>query len=412
MNVRRLLIPIIGVVMVVLLVLGLRGPKRGPSAAQKAQQQVVTKPIARAAAVIAQGAEIGQGGIETANMTDEQIAKEVPSDAINDPNLLIGATAKVPIAPGDYFTPANIEPAPAKLSQKVEPGFLGITIPAPEVPSLYDLAFLKPGDRVDVFGVSGGPQSQEETVSVRLASNVRILAVDTVMSEEKEKKRIADINAEIEKIKADKQKAMSATPPPTAEALKGFDDQIAALQEQLDVKPENPSVTLEVTPAQSQSIALWRKSATINLALHREEDAQQIIFDQSMAMVPGASAGERGVANPAGAGRVLTLNDVVPLDQRDPAEFLERQQALEEARQGQAEQQVEGLERQVRMAELRAEMRNVQRYGTRSAPPLPPVAAVVTPPPAPAPVVVQRSGVSDAQYNALRSEVRNLRKAV
>ncbi len=404
MNVRRMALPLLllvgAVVFFVMFAKGGKGAKRPGE-----EKQVATKSILVAKTAVAQGQKLDADVIESKSLPEDQYAKEVPADAFTDAKLLVGGTAKVALAPGDYFTPNNVLAAPSQLSQKIEPGFVGVTIPAPPAPSLYDLAFLNPDDRVDVFGVSADAATKD-TVTVRLAGNVRLLARDDIISMEQHEAWVKEQEAKIAQLQADRQKAASGTPPASADTLKAsYDDPIAAIKEDLAKKPENPSITLEVTPAQSQAIALWRQTADISIALHREEDAQQIIFDTSMAFLDtGAGTGEGGQPRPA-AGKILTLDDVVPLKDRDPQKNLDWQRRVQEQKESVLDEKVTALERQVRAKELQVQLKNLNRYGSIAAPP--PRPATVSVPP----VMPQvRTAATEAQIRALKREIELLKK--
>ncbi|MCC7490868.1 MAG: hypothetical protein IT204_00895 [Fimbriimonadaceae bacterium] len=400
MNVRRLMVPVLAITMFVLIFLYFRGPGGGGGKADDKAKPPPTKKATVAARAIAQGGRVGLDDIKEEDIPEADFANRVPAEAYTDTKFIIGGQARVALAPGDAFTPTNIDPPPQQASQSVQPGFVAVTIAAPPQPSLYDLSFLKPDDRVDAFGVNFD-QNAGQSVSVRLASNVRVVAVDKILSQQQEDKRKADLQKEIKAKQDERAAEASKTPPPTADALKTrFDDPIAKLQEQLEPKIENPSVTIEVTPAQAQYLTLWRKTAEIQLALHRAEDAQQIIFDNAQAYLAGAG----GEAGGPGGPPLLTLDDVVPLDRRDVVKYNERQRQSEQDREAAEQRKLDALERDVRMTEMRVEKRNLERYGSRMKPP------ATTPAPAgPAvpPVSVMQSNT--AQVKALQDEVRRLR---
>lgn len=412
MNVRLLAIPVLLVAILLLLFFGLRG--RGgavPGIGQK--QEVKAQPLRSvtvAKAALPRGKEVGLDDIKSKQVTEEEFAR-LPKDAITDEKLIVGGTTSAAVAADETFTPANLTAAPQQLSQKIEPGMVAVTIPAPPQPSLYDLKFLSPGDRVDVMGISG--QQQGETVSVKVANNVRVLAVDTIKSAEQEKKRIADINKDIKSLQDAKAAKMKETPPPSGEILKSnYDDPIAAKEKEKNPEIKNPSVTVEVTAQQAQVIALWRKSADLVVALHREEDATQVMFDSGTAAMPTAG-GAPGMAGgvgpslqPGNVGHVLTLEDVVPLDKRDPEKYVQRRQALDADQARVDDQAVNKLERQVKLAELRAELKNVNKYGTRSAPTQ--AGPAVGPAPAVPPAAV---AASSPQVKALQAENKRLKAA-
>lgn len=364
MNVRPLMIGFLVVAIVTLLTLAiLRGRRAAPPPDQ--QQQVQTFPIPVAKVDLPQGQQITEDSIEMKDMTQEEV-DALPPDALHAKEAILGGTTAVAIPAGSPFTPSMFVPLPTGVSDKVEAGYVAVTIPAPETPSLYDLKFLKPDDRVDVFGVQNDDQKTRVT-SVRLATNVRVLAVDTVYDTFVEERRRAEIQAKIDQLKAERDAALKATPPPQQEQIDTqYNKPIEQLEAELDPKIENPSVTLELTHDQAQKIALWRQTSPIQLALHRREDAETAIFDPGMMALPTPGTVGSGVITAPQA--VLTLDDVVSLKERDPQKYADRLRAEDDLRRMKERQALDRLEDQVHAAELQVELRNLKRYGSRNAP--------------------------------------------
>lgn len=385
MNWKRLLLPVslVGVVVFGLLAL-LGGP--GNKAAQQPVQEKTT-PVAVAKVDIPQGAEIGIDMLEMKPLTDAEL-QNVPEDAVRERDPLVGGRAKVLIPKGDFLTPTNTELLSKQFSGGIEPGFVAVTFPAPPKPSLYDLKFLNPDDRVDVFGVYLD-QGTGDTVSVRLASNVRLLAVDKIKSQAEEELRKKKLQEQIDAATAQLTAARNrTTPPPTTDELDGYQKQIDALNAQMnpEIPEEEQSLTVEVTPAQSQKIAMWRQSADVTVALHRENDAAEMIYG-NVASLEGLPAGEPGttvVAAGAPQGQILTMDDVVPLDRRDPAKYYQEQQAAEQHREMQADRRLLELQRRADEIETEQEIKNLLRYGTRQRTDLPSPSYLPGPGPSPA----------------------------
>ena len=257
----------------------------GGAAQQQALEPKVAIPVAKK--------DLPPGTVLTEDVWDttstlvpqSEVAKKY-ADAQLDTKKFAGGTASTLITKGSPFTEQNTKKAPEMVSQKITAGYVGVTLAAPEKPSLYDLKFLNPDDRVDVVGVTFDAQGNW-TTSTPLAANVRVLAIDSVMDIYKEKARRAEITQEINDLKA---KKANAVPPMTAEMAKGVDDQIAADELKLDPKIEHPSVTVEVTPQQAQTLALWRTAslnATLKIALHRQPDAMSAVFAEEQMVAPG-----------------------------------------------------------------------------------------------------------------------------
>lgn len=364
MNIRPIAIGILAVMIVVLVGWALMRGRQSPRQQQGQQQQVQTTPVIVASHDIAQGQQLTNDDVITKPMTDEEL-KALPTDVLMTADGVLGGLAAYAISGQGFFTSGNVIPAPAGVSEKVETGYLAVTIAAPDAPSLYDLKFIDPDDRVDVFGVQAD-QTGLQTNSVRLATNVRLLAVDTVYDKFKEQQRREKLQQEIQKLKNERESYLKTTPPPQPEAVKQrYDDPIAELAKQIDPVIEHPSVTLEVTYAQSQKIALWQKTASIQIALHRRPDADTAIFDAGLASLPTTVGGQPAPEIAA----VLTLDDVVPLQDRDSQAYAQKVRAENDLREMTRRQDVQDLEDQVHRAELKVELANLQRYGTRVAQP-------------------------------------------
>jgi len=367
MNIRKLLVPVAVIGLLGFSLMFFLTGQKNKAAQQPVQEK--TTPVVVAKLAVPQGAEITMDALDTKQFTDAEMAN-VPTDALLESEKLVGGRARVAIAAGEFFTPTNTDPLPAQFSGMIEPGFVAVTFPAPPEPSLYDLHFLNPDDRVDVFGVYLD-QGTGDTVSVRLASNVRLLAVDKVKSQAEEEARKRKLGEEIKQLEAQlTARRAQTTPPPSQEELDGMQKAIDA--KKLEINPvipeEERSLTVEVTTAQSQKIALWRQSADITVALHRESDAEQVIFGD-VASLDGLPVGEPGAPVATGLvpqSQILTLDDVVPLDRATPAKYYQEQQAAEQHQQTIAERRLNSLELRANELETEAEIRNIQRYGTRA----------------------------------------------
>jgi len=372
MNFRRLLVPIAGIGLLGFVVLFVLSSRNNTAATPQVEEPKT--PVVVAKFAIPQGGEITFDALETKQFTKAELDSTVPVDALRDGDKLVGGTARVAIAAGDFFTPTNTAPLPTEFSGMIDAGQVAVTFHAPPEPSLYDLRFLNPGDYVDVFGVHVD-QGTGDTVSVRLASNVKLLAVDKVKSQAEEEYRKEKLRQEVAALNQQLQaKQAQTTPPPSTEELDGLRKQIADTQAKIEpeVEEEQQSLTIQVTPAQSQKIALWRQSADITVALHREgDDPETVIFEGAMASVDGLPTGQPGaplVAGTAPTGQILTMDDVVPLDRRDPAKYYQEQQAAEQHRTMVAGRRLSDLETQANEIETQNEIRNLLRFGTRQQP--------------------------------------------
>lgn len=322
---------------------------------------MVEFPVANRA--ILPGETIRSEDLRTESIPEPEVASRVPADAARKGDPVAGGTATTAIADGAFFVRGSFTPPPESLSHKVEPGYVALTIQVPPTPSLYDLKFLQPDDRVDVFGVKKG-ENETQTTTVLLAPNVRLLAVDDIYDKYKREQEVAAAKAEIARLQQEKANAQAGGLA-TTDQLTAFDEQIAAQQAIIDHVVENPSITVELTPEQSTYVALWRNEGDLEVALHRTEDAASILFADNAALAtPSAMA---AAATP-GPTPVLTLEDVVPLRLRSVKDHAERLQTEEEILTMPSERQVNVLENDVAAERLRVELENLRRYGTSTPP--------------------------------------------
>ncbi|MBI5834800.1 MAG: Flp pilus assembly protein CpaB [Armatimonadetes bacterium] len=378
MNRRVLAIGVVAVVLIAIALISAMGRGRQQQAQQKKVDEVPDQRVVVAVVDIRPGKKIEPEMLDANKLVTATEKAEKYAGAVLDPAKIVGGTANVAIAKDAPIRVDQITAPPDSVSQKVSAGYVAITVAAPEKPSLYDLKFLKPDDHVDVMGVTYDDKGNW-TTSTPLAASVRVLAVDVVWDKFKEEMRRKRVEAEIAQLQKERQEKANAP----GDATKNLDEAIKAKREELDPKFENPSVTVEVTPSIAQLLALWRTSprTTLKIALHRQEDAAGVIMGAEALAAP-ASAAPAGAAptgprpmsalNLAAAGgtmpTVLSMDDVVPLIQRDPkqyADMLEIQKTIAESRmQGELRKSQIALER-TRNA---VEMRNWTRYGTSTPP--------------------------------------------
>jgi Flp pilus assembly protein CpaB len=381
MNRNRLIaIGAVAAVLILLAVISAARRGNGPQAPQVAENQVH---------VLVAAKDIPPNTVITDDMVDKT-SKVVPQSqfdkdyatALTELKKFVSGTATTAIAKGSPFTAANTKPAPEFVSQKIQAGYVGVTLAAPEKPSLYDLKFLIPDDRVDVVGVTFDAQGNWST-STPLASNVRVLAVDSVMDIYKERARQADLDKKIDDLNT---KRANAVPAMTPEQSKATDDQIAALKLEKDPKIEHPSVTVEVTPQQAQVLALWRTAstnATLKIALHRQPDATSAVFAEEQMVTTGAPgapgapgmagatpamAGGLGLAGAVHPNGLLTMDDVVPLQLRDPKQYGEMLDLQDKIADHNQQREVTRVENDLRISQARTRISNLGRYGSETPP--------------------------------------------
>ncbi|MBI2301412.1 MAG: Flp pilus assembly protein CpaB [Armatimonadetes bacterium] len=406
MNIRPLAIVALAVLIIALVAFAFLRNRQGQQKQQQQAQQIPTTPIPVAGHDIPQGQQVTDQDVQILQKKQEEVA-ELPQDAMKDPQEFLGGQALVTIAKGGYFTKTNILPPPATVAGKVETGYVGLVVRTPEAPSLYDLKFLEPDQRVDVFGIQADQQAKNVS-SIRLASNVRILAVNKVFDNFKEQQRVKKLRAEIDALKEEKQRLLKQPgAPPSAETLKAKDDEIAKKEAEIDPVYKDPSVTLEVTYDQAQKIALWKQAAKLDLALHREVDADTAINDPGLRGVLMAGAG--GSPTLVAPSSPLTLDDVLPLEKRDPAGYADRVKMNDDVRRRASEDRLRQLEDRAKAKELEIELRNLSRYGERTRPQRPTRMATPVVPP----VMVSRGGDAEQwkrKYEQQAAENRDLKR--
>ena len=407
-------VPIIaGVLMVIFIGIALGSAALGRRNTKKAAAKGEEKDkILVAAGDIPPGQVITDAMVGVKEVPKAEAAKAPYTDAIKEKAALVGGTTLVAIAKEDVFTKGNTKPAPDAISQKVTPGYVAVTLPAPEKPSLYDLNFLQPEDRVDVFGVTFDERGGN-TTSTPLALNARVLAVDKVFDKSREEQRRKAVQAQIDDMKAQKQKKLAQPGnPPGWE--KSYDDQVTALQGQLDPKVENPSVTVEVTNKQAQALALWRSSAitTLKIALHRQPDANNVIFTESpLSPTNPEAAGGAGAlasASPLAPGSpVLTISDVVPPSRRDPRQYVEATDAHRQVAQAARDEKVKVVQSELDVLRAQKTMENLRKYGQEQPPPRPTAPVIGPGPMATPPLPVPK--VDTAEVEKLKRELAELK---
>lgn len=210
-------------------------------------------------------------------------ASAVDPDAITDPKSIVGQLALITIPPGATITSSKIgRPANEALPVRLTPGMRAVSIETDKVKGVSGL--LQPGDRVDVIAV---PQKN------------------------------------------------SSQPPPAATILRGV--RVLALGETLEYSSATPSpdesnsttVTLEVTPAQADLLAMADINTTLRLALRSPREmpnslpAESLRFPQSQeAPGPMERVGPPALAqapSPAATPRRVQLSSVPVIDGNEGA---------------------------------------------------------------------------------------------
>lgn len=375
----------------VIVLLALMARNRGPKNPQVKEPDF---PVTFAKADIAIGQVIADELVELRPMTRTDFTakfKDIPwDDRAEQQKEFVGGTALIPIKKGQPILIGSFKRPPESVSKKVTPGYVAVTLPAPDKPSLYDLEFLTPEDRVDVFGATSDETGAHAT-STLLAARVRLLAVDRTWDKNKRAQEEKAIQADIAKATA-RMNAAATAGAAQEPARKAAEDEIKAKNEQLHPKFEHPSITVEVTSAQAQLLNLWKANdkASFKVALHRQQDPNEVLFAEENLATPRAVTVAAGEGPGRAGAAVLSMEDVVPLLQRDPKKYSDMLNLQREMASAQREQALREKEAKVRFKQLDTEGRNWDRYGQATAPPPRPI----TPPPAislPQPVVVPRS---------------------
>lgn len=229
MNVRRttLLIAVLLAVGTGWLTLNYLSALKSQSQAQGAPRVVIV-----AAKEIPARAPITSAMLATATRP----ASAVDPDAITDPKQIVGSLALITIPSGATITSSKVgRPANEALPVRLQPGMRAVSIETDKVKGVSGL--LQPGDRVDVIAVPQKNGSQPPPASAILRG-VRVLAIGDTLE------------------------YSSATPSPN--------------------EASSTTITLEVTPAQADLLAMADINTTLRLALRSPREVPNSLPAESL----------------------------------------------------------------------------------------------------------------------------------
>ncbi len=233
------------------------------SATNKAKTQQVAAggtPVVVAAQPVARGTTLQQPLLKVVSYP----VGSVPAGAFPSIQQLVGAqgqqrlalrnlVANEPILADEVTGPGG----KVNLSSVLDPGMQAVAIRSTDVAGVG--GFVLPGDRVDVLltrSISGGGNSQVNTVTQVLAENVQVMGVDQLDNQD-------------------------TTKPTVARAI-----------------------TIEVTPAQAQTIALGQQVGAVSLSLRHVADdmplAKRATTVAELGFVPAAPKPAAAAAGPGG----------------------------------------------------------------------------------------------------------------
>ncbi len=203
------------------------------------KQQLQRRYASRAVLVAAQDVKAGTV-LQASALAVRQMPRAFVSSNALDPaqrDVLLGGSLVRTLRSGDPITVADLLPSDAlPLSAQIAPGERAITIPADEISSVGGL--VQPGDRVDLF--YGYEQPMENVVRYGSRAAIRLLLPDV---------------------------AVLATGKATRTTQVRTDD--GRLH---DVDTNYSTVTLRVTPAQAQLVALAQRTGDVVAALRHHDD--------------------------------------------------------------------------------------------------------------------------------------------
>jgi pilus assembly protein CpaB len=212
-------------------------------------------------------------------------ASAVDPDAINDPKSIEGSLALITIPVGATITSSKVgRPATEALPVRLQPGMRAVSIETDKVKGVSGL--LQAGDRVDVIAVPQKLNNQPPPAATILRG-VRVLAIGDTLE------------------------YSSATPSPN--------------------EANSTTITLEVTPAQADLLAMADINTTLRLALRSPREvpnslpAESLRFpDPQRVPVPGERAAGPSLAQshpaPQGRERRVVFSNVPVLDANEGAQ--------------------------------------------------------------------------------------------
>jgi pilus assembly protein CpaB len=149
-----------------------------------------TKPVVVAAADMDIGAELRR---EDIRMIDWP-ANAVPSNAISDPNEVVGRGLVLPVIQNEPILPMKLasKEAGAGLPPVIPPGMRAVSVRVNEVIGVA--GYVTPGTRVDVVATVSPTQNHQDMTSKVILTDVAVLAAGTKIERDTEKDEPVPVN--------------------------------------------------------------------------------------------------------------------------------------------------------------------------------------------------------------------------
>jgi pilus assembly protein CpaB len=198
-------------------------------------RQPAAAPQARTVAVVVAKADLGPGTKLTADMLQlRQFTPDSrPSGAFDDPEALAGRVLGTAVTANEAVTASRLAGASVMgggVSALIEPGKRAMSVKGNAVMGLA--GFVRPGDRVDVIvSLVQGRGKQDEPITKLVLERVKVLATGTQLQASSEEGKTASVDV----------------------------------------------YTLELTPEESERLALAATQGTLNFALRNELDTDKVL---------------------------------------------------------------------------------------------------------------------------------------
>lgn len=251
-----------------------------PPEQSKVEAKVETLDVVVPMVPINEGATLTRNDVTVVKWPSAYIPK---GNVFNDPDILVGRVAKQDLFPGEPIFKQKVSGSDTHggLTSLIPPGMRAVTIAVTEVKGVA--GFVKPGDRVDVLTTfeidKNGGQASRKTRTV--LQDVLVLASAQTMVDDKKyaietpqgvTKGVATTESNADKKSEDgKDGGDSALPSASSSDQKEIDKD----KEKADAEKAArlvSSVTLALTPEQTETLALAEESGTIRLSLRADED--------------------------------------------------------------------------------------------------------------------------------------------
>jgi pilus assembly protein CpaB len=240
---------ITGLVAAIVVFVALNQGGGGSDNAKPGSAVTTTSAVVVAKSDIAAGTEITAGMVEVIEAPDSLLVR----DAFTSTQLVVGETARYPIAAGEQVTRARVGPNTEGdgLAFVVPAGMRAIAVKVDEITGVGGL--ILPGDRADVIAVISDQAGVNDRV-VTVLQDVEVLAVAQSAQE--------PVPA------ADEEAAAQAE-------TDGASTTSGQLPEDAEPQPSARTVTLALTPEQVQLLTLVQEKGSVYLSLRRFGDKAQ-----------------------------------------------------------------------------------------------------------------------------------------